>query len=269
MGTIIAIRGGGDLASGVALRLHRAGLKVVMLELPQPLAVRRTVSFAEAIYESQITVEGVTARLTSADQYQVVMEAGEIPVVVDPEANILNNSLLISPSSTIVVDGRMIKQPPEPLSIQPLMYIGLGPGFVAGEDCDAVIETQRGHLMGRVIWAGSAQADSAKPEGDARRVLRAPRAGVFKSDARIGDHFELGEAIAAIDDEVVAAPFAGILRGLLHPGLSAANGLKIGDLDPRDDPRLCEFVSDKALSIGGAALEALLAHPEIREKLWA
>ncbi len=268
MTATIVIRGGGDLASGVALRLHRVGLQVIIIELPQPLAVRRTVSFAEAVYEGRITVEDVTARLVSADQYQVAMEAGEIPVVIDPDANILKNPLLISPHSVIVVDGRMLKRTPDPLPLKPLMHIGLGPGFIAGEDCDAVIETQRGHTMGRVIWEGSTHVDSSKPEGDPRRVLRAPRDGVLKSDAKIGDHFELGQPVATINGDIIAAPFAGVLRGLLRPGLSAAKGLKIGDLDARDDPNLCELVSDKALAIGGAVLEALLVRPEVKEILW-
>ncbi len=268
MSVIILIRGGGDLASGVALRLHHVGLHVIVAELSQPLAIRRTVSFAEAIYEGQVTVEGVTARLVSADQYQVVMETGEIPVIIDPDANILKNPLLISPHFVIVIDGRMLKQPPDPLQIRPVMHIGLGPGFVAGEDCDAVVETQRGHRMGRVIWEGSAQSDSAKPEGDARRVLRAPRDGVLKSTAKIGEHFELGQPIAAIDDETIAAPFAGVLRGLLRPGLTATQGLKIGDLDARDDPQLCQLASDKALAVGGGVLEALLTRPGVKELLW-
>lgn len=268
MAATIVIRGGGDLASGVALRLQRAGLHIVIIELPQPLAVRRTVSFAEAIYEGRITIEDVTAQLASPDQYQVVLEKGEIPIIVDPDANILKNPLLISPKSTIVVDGRMLKHTSEPLSITPLLYIGLGPGFIAGNDCDVVIETQRGHTLGRVIWEGATLADSSKPEGDPRRVLRAPITGVLKSKAKIGDHFELGQAIAAIDDEIVAAPFAGILRGLLHPGLNATKGLKIGDLDARDDPYLCELVSDKALAIGGAVLEVLLTRSKIRDQLW-
>jgi xanthine dehydrogenase accessory factor len=269
MTAVIVIRGGGDLASGVALRLRRVGLNVVVIELPQPLAVRRAVSFAEAVYEGQITVEGVTARLTSADQYQVAMEAGEIPVVVDPDASILQNPLLISPRFTVVVDGRMLKRAPEPLPIKPLLHIGLGPGFIAGENCDAVIETQRGHTMGRVIWKGSTNADSSQPEGDPRRVLRAPCDGVLKSEAKIGGHFDSGQPIAAINDEVITAPFAGVLRGLLRPGLNVSKGLKIGDLDARDDPRLCELVSDKSLAVGGAVLEALFARPEVKEILWA
>ncbi len=268
MTATIVIRGGGDLASGVALRLHRVGLRVIIVELPQPLAVRRTVSFAEAAYEGRVTVEDVTARLASADQYQAAMEAGEIPVVIDPDANILKNPLLINPHSAIVVDGRMLKRTPDPLPIKPLMHIGLGPGFIAGEDCDAVIETQRGHTMGRVTWEGSTRADSSQPEGDPRRVLRAPKNGVLKSDAKIGDHFEWDQPIATIDDEVIAAPFAGVLRGLLRPGLSAAKGLKVGDLDARDDPQLCDLVSDKSLAIGGAVLEALLVRSEVKEILW-
>lgn len=268
MRALILIRGGGDLASGAALRLHLSGLQIIIAEIAQPLAVRRTVAFANAVYEGVCAVEGVTARLVSPDQLHVALDADEIPVLVDPNARFLSNALLTSPQSAIVVDARLMKQTPEPLPIRPLLHIGLGPGFCAGENCDAVIETRRSHTLGRVIWDGPASSDTSQPEGDPRRVLRAPIDGILNSSASIGEHFELGQPIAAIDDQIIAAPFGGVLRGLLHPGVATAKGMKIGDLDPRDDPSLCQLVSDKALAVGGGVLEALLTRPEIRAGLW-
>jgi len=176
---LIVLRGGGDLASGVALRLHHAGFQLVIIELEKPLAVRRSVSFSEAVYEGAQTVEGVTARLVSADQLQVTLEAGEIPVLVDPQANILRNQFLTSPQSTIVIDARLMKTEPEPLDAKVPLHIGLGPGFIAGENCHAVIETRRGHTLGRVYWNGTTLADSGQPDGNPRRVLRAPHTGTL------------------------------------------------------------------------------------------
>ncbi|SRR5581483_4807278 len=265
----ILIRGGGDLASGVAVRLHRAGLHVIITELPQPLAVRRAVSFSETVYEGAWKVEEVASRLASADQLQVVLEAGEIPVLVDPNANVLGNAIVTNPQTTIVVDARLTKQMPEPLPIQPLLHIGLGPGFTAPTDCHAVIETQRGHDLGRVIWNGSASAHSGQPEGDPRRVLRAPAGGVITARKQIGDHCEEGEVVAVIGEQhSVISPFRGVLRGIIHDGLNVAEGLKIGDVDARNRREYCFTVSDKALAIGGSVMEVLLASPEIRNKLW-
>jgi xanthine dehydrogenase accessory factor len=266
MPALILIRGGGDLASGVALRLHRAGLKVVISELPQPLAVRRTVSFAEAVYEARVTVEGITACLAEREQIPDTIEAGEIPVIVDPDASILTDPRFSIP---IVIDGRLTKQAPFPLPVDIPLHIGLGPGFRAGKDCQAVVETRRSHTLGRVFWQGTTQADSGQPEGDPRRVLRAPANGQLIGRAQIGDHVEEGQEIATISDQVsVISPFKGVLRGLIHPGLQVKAGLKIGDVDPRDDPEMCKLVSDKALAIGGGVLEAILSKPEIRESLW-
>lgn len=274
MPAIILIRGGGDLASGVAVRLHRAGMHVIITELPQPLAVRRAVSFSETVYEGAWKVEEVASRLASPDQLQVVLEAGEIPVLVDPNANVLGNAILTNPQTTIVVDARLTKQSPEPLPIQPLLHIGLGPAFTAPADCHAVIETQRGHSLGRVIWEGSASADSGQPEGDSRRVLRALKGGIIHGFAKIGDHLEAGQIVAEIESEIgnqksqIASPFQGVLRGIIHDGLVVTEGLKIGDVDPRDQREYCFTVSDKALAVGGSVLEILLALPEIRNKLW-
>jgi xanthine dehydrogenase accessory factor len=263
MSAHILIRGGGDLASGVALRLHRAGLKVLISELPQPLAVRRTVSFAEAVYAGRVTVEELPARLVKREQVRAALDAGEIPVLVDPEAAILADM-----DFTVVIDGRLTKHPPEPLPVSIPLHIGLGPGFHAGRNCNAVIETRRGHTLGRVYWEGTTQPDSGQPEGDPRRVLRAPAEGVFDSQIQIGEHVEAGQIVATVADESIASPFPGVVRGLLHPGLRVTKGLKVGDVDPRDDPALCRLVSDKALAIGGGVLETILARPEIRATLW-
>ena len=255
----ILIWGGGDLASGVALRLHRVGLQVLISELPQPLAVRRTVSFAEAIYEGQVKIEGVTAKLVEWDQIQTVVDAGEIPVIVDSDASILT-TLPIS----IVIDARLIKLPPDPLPIDVPLHVGLGPGFHAGRNCHAVIETRRSHTLGRVYWEGASQPDSGQPEGNRHRVLRAPADGIFNGQVQIGDHVDGGQVVAEIAGTPIKAPFSGVIRGLLHSGLHVTKGLKIGDVDPRDEPTLCTLVSDKALAIGGGVLEAILSKPEIR-----
>ena len=260
----VLIRGGGDLATGAALRLHRAGIKVVISELAQPLAVRRTVSFSEAVYEGQHTVEGVTARLIKPHQLSTWNNADEIPVLVDPNADVVSSFHFL-----VVVDARLIKQTPTPLPIQVLLHIGLGPGFTAGSDCHAVIETRRSHTLGRVYWTGTTQPDSGEPEGDPRRVLRAPSDGVIMGLKKIGRHVESGEVMAVIElHHSVISPFAGVLRGLIHDGLQVTKGMKIGDVDARDDASLCQLVSDKALAIGGGVLEAIMSREEIREQIF-
>ena len=257
MNPLILIRGGGDLASGVVLRLHRVGFQVVILELEKPLAVRRSVSFSEAVYEGTQTVEGVTSRLVSADQFQVTLEAGEIPVLIDPNASILNNQFLTSPKSTFVVDARLMKTEPEPLPNNVALHIGLGPGFTAGANCHAVIETQRGHTLGRVYWEGQTAPDSRQPDGDPRRVLRAPAAGTVEPLKFIGDLCKEGEVIARVGGKDITSPLNGILRGLIHPKVEVTEGMKIGDVDARNDPSMMNFVSDKALSVAGGVLEAV------------
>jgi len=268
MPATILIRGAGDLASGVALRLFRAGLNVVMTELPRPWAVRRTVSFAEAIYEGQAAVEAVVGHRVEhpTDMLKVldVLSAHQIPVVIDPDCTVSGH---LHP--LVIVDGRMAKQPPGLLQYSPRMFIGLGPGFVAPGNCDAVIETERGHSMGRVILQGAALQDTARPDGDPRRVLRSPSEGLLESEARIGQHFEQGDVVASVNAVPLVAPFAGILRGLMRPGLLVRPGMKVGDIDARDDPELCRLVSDKSLAVGGGVLEAMLARPEVRARLWA
>ena len=259
----VLIRGGGDLASGVAVRLHRAGFHVIISELPNPLAVRRTVSFSEAVYAGHITIEGLTGRRAEspAEAFDLARQ-GIIPVLVDPETAILKHGQFPA-----LIDARLLKRTADTdLSSAPLV-IGLGPGFTVGENCHAVIETNRGHTLGRVYWTGSASADTGLPEGDPRRVLRAPADGVLTGYAQIGEHVEGGQLIAEIGGEMVIAPFKGILCGLIRPGVALSQGMKIGDIDQRDDPSYCYMVSDKALSVGGGVLEALLSRPEIRAQL--
>jgi xanthine dehydrogenase accessory factor len=267
MPSILLIRGGGDLATGVAIRLIRSGLRVAVTELPEPLTVRRSVSFAEAVYTGEITVEGFTARRVddSTDTLRILSIFGkqQIPVLVDPECT---SAKILHPA--VIVDGRMTKRPPEPIGYIPQLYIGLGPGFVAGENCQAVVETRRGHTLGRVHFRGGPDPDTGQPDGDPARVLRAPADGVLVNHAEICQHVEPGQLIAEVGGQKITAPFAGILRGLLHPGLTVTRGLKIGDIDPRNDPRTCTLVSDKALSIGGGVLEAVLSRPEVRGTLW-
>jgi xanthine dehydrogenase accessory factor len=273
----VLIRGGGDLASGIALRLHRCGFQVIITELPEPLAVRRAVSFCEAVYEGQWQVEEVTAkRVENEAEISTALEQNQIPVIIDPGlANLptlrqaLGSAFNLKPFDTAspvragpstIIDARLTKHPPAPLTFTVPLHIGVGPGFIAGENCDAVIESQRGHTLGRVIWRGSGKADSGLPEGDPGRVLRAPADGTLIGCAQIGDHIEPGETIAEVDGQPIIAPFPGVLRGLIRPGIRVPKDMKVGDLDARDNREYCFLVSEKALAIGGGVLEAILTH---------
>ncbi|MEW6717714.1 MAG: selenium-dependent molybdenum cofactor biosynthesis protein YqeB [Chloroflexota bacterium] len=268
MSSVVLLRGSGDLGSGVALRLHRAGLQVVITELPQPLVIRRLVSFAEAVYQGEFTVEGVRAkRVTAPEEVFPVLTAGEIPVLIDPQLRSLDK---LKPS--VLVDARMTKTSPDVGRRAAPLVIGLGPGFVAGENCHAVIETKRGHFLGRVYWQGTSQPNTGVPEAiaghDADRVLRSPAEGQLIVHAQIGDILDAGDLIAEVGGKRLQAPFHGVLRGMLHAGVQVHKGMKIGDLDPRADPRYCTLVSDKALAIGGGVLEAILSRPDLHARLW-
>jgi xanthine dehydrogenase accessory factor len=271
MSFIIILRGGGDLASGVAVRLYRAGLRVAITELPQPKAVRRLVSFAEAVYTGETVVEGITGKRVTdpGDTLQVlrVFAKKQIPVLVDPDFQALG---ALHP--TVVIDGRMNKRPPKLGLQQASLVIGLGPGFEAGVNSHAVVETKRGHRLGRVIWKGLPEADTGIPESVDQhgndRVLRAPADGILVARKEICNHIEEGEVVAEVAGLPIQASFTGILRGLLHPGLPVTRGMKVGDIDPRDDPSFCTLVSDKALAIGGGVLEAIFSRPDLRPLLW-
>lgn len=261
---LVLIKGAGDLASGVAWRLHRCGFPVVMTEIAQPLAVRRGVAFAQAVYAGEMTVQGVTARrVDEIAAAHAALDEGIIPVLVDPQAAC---RAMLRPA--VLVDGIMAKvNTGTHLEDAPLV-IALGPGFTAGVDCHAVVETNRGHDLGRVLWAGSAMANTGVP-GEiggraAERVLRAPCAGRLHPLHAIGDRVEAGEVIATVNGEEVRAPFAGVLRGLIHESVSLVPGMKIGDVDPRAIREHCFTISDKSLAVAGGVLEAILSAPQMR-----
>jgi len=264
---LILIRGGGDLATGVAIRLLRSGLKVVVTELPQPLAVRRSVAFSEAIYKGQASVEGFIARRVqdAQDILRVlnILSNNQIPLLVDP---LCASAKLLHPA--VIVDARLTKLPPEPIGFAPLLYIGLGPGFLAPSNCQAAIETRRGHDLGRVYWDGGPALDTALPEGDSRRVLRSPADGKLTTYVDIGQVVDEEALIADVCEHHIKAPFRGLLRGLLRSKTQVSLGMKIGDIDHRIDPALCTTVSDKSLAIGGGVLEAILSHTAARKSLW-
>lgn len=264
---IVLLRGGGDLATGVAARLWRSGFWPVVTEIERPLAVRRLVALAEAVYADSVAIEDLqAARVDTVEQALQSLEQGVIPVLVDPQAECRGQLELAA-----LVDGRMRKVEPELGREAAPMVIGLGPGFRAGANCHAVIETNRGHRMGRVIWEGTAERDTGVPDPVAGqavdRVLRAPASGLFEPLAEIGSLVKRGTTLAEVDGARLEAPFDGALRGLLHWGVEVQTGLKVGDLDPRNDASLCRLISDKSLAIGGGALEALLSQPAIRKQL--
>ncbi len=268
---IVLLRGGGDLASGIAFRLYKSGFRVVITELAKPLAVRRMASFSEAIYAGEVVVEGITAKKVAEidDPLRILqlLSKGRIPVLIDPEGKSVQ-----SVHPTVIVDARMLKAAPEALKHTAKLYIGVGPGFIGGSNCHAAVETQRGPWLGRVLWDGPTEPDSGKPEaiGDQQtdRVLIAPADGSLKAVRLIGDLIKRGEEVARVSEQPVIAPFNGVLRGLIHSEVEIHKGMKIGDLDPRNDPQLCNHISDKALAIGGGVLEAILSKAELRHHLW-
>ncbi len=256
--TMVVIKGAGDLATGVAYRLYQCGLDVIMTEISSPLVVRRKVAFAEAVHEGTVTVEGIKAsQALTIDHALELFDDRIIPVLVDPEAEVVKT---LYPQ--VVVDARMAKRNLGTTIDEAPLVIGLGPGFVAGQDVHAVIETSRGHHLGRVIYRGSAIADTGKPGSvngfSVERLLRAPVEGVVKPCRAIGDLVEKGDVVAFVEDIEVKAQIPGIIRGMIIAGARVPQGTKIGDIDPRKDTEI-DTISDKALSIGGGVLEAVFS----------
>ncbi|AZR74585.1 hypothetical protein BBF96_15110 [Anoxybacter fermentans] len=257
----VVIRGGGDLATGVAYRLSRAGFRIIVTELAEPLVVRRTVSLAEAIYRGRMEVEGMIGICVNdlKEAVELVTEGGVIPVLIDPDGKILKYW-----KPTVVVDAIMAKRnlAGTKMTDAPVV-IGLGPGFRAGEDVHAVVETKRGHFLGRVLYEGEALANTGIPgivAGIGReRVVYSPVAGVFKSEREIGDMIEAGEVFGWIEETPIYAKISGCIRGLLKPGIRVKANVKVGDIDPRKDVSYCYTISDKALAVGGGVLEAVLS----------
>lgn len=263
----VVVRGGGDLGSGAIFRLHRAGFPVIVLELETPLLVRRAVAFGDAAVSGARTVEGVTVRrLDDIDYIDAAIESNEIPLLIDPVGESLS---AIKP--VVLVDARMEKRNLGTTIDDAPLVIALGPGFTAGIDCHVVIETNRGHSLGRVIYSGSAEPDTGEPgsvkDQTHSRVLRAPADGYVQPCAEIGDSIEAGQVIAYVDQHPITAAFSGVLRGLIHERVSVRTGLKIGDLDPRARRDHCFTISDKALAIGGGVLEAVLSSEVVQTLL--
>lgn len=264
---MVLIKGAGDLATGVAWRLHRCGFSVVMTEIAEPTTVRRNVAFSEAVYEGMVTVEGITAQLLEIPaQIYASLKYNLIPLVVDPQAAIIKE---LKPE--IVVDGIIAKRNTGTRIDDASLVIGLGPGFTAGTDVHFVIETNRGHNLGRVISKGSAEPNTGIPGivsgHGAERVLRSPADGFMEPYCMIGDYVENGDVIAKISGISVLAPFSGTIRGLLREGIATFRGMKIGDIDPRRCPELCDKISEKALAIAGGVLESVATYLSTKLKV--
>ena len=269
---LIICRGGGDLATGIVHRLFRAGFPVLVLETDSPAAIRRQVSFSEAVYDGTATVEGVTAeRIASANRASVnhVLEEGRVPILVDPEGSSIP---LLKPD--IVVDAIIAKKNLGTAKEMAPLVIGVGPGFTAGEDVDLVVESMRGHNLARILETGSALANTGIPGNiggyTKERVIHAAAEGYMKNLHQIGDVVRKGEKIARIYEQMspegvfsgrfvsVEATIPGVLRGLIREGYHFQKGFKIADIDPRESELAnCFTISDKASSIGGSVLEAV------------
>jgi xanthine dehydrogenase accessory factor len=257
--TRVLILGAGEMASGVAHRLFKSGFKVCFTEISRPLAVRRLVSFCEAVYDQQQTVEGVTAlRITKPAEIFSVWEEGKLPLLVDPEnktKDFLNPHVLIDAILAKRNVGTKITDAP--------LVVGLGPGFKAAKDVHVVIETNRGHNLGRLIFEGEAEPNTGVPGIIAgyglERVIRAPQNGKFKILKDIGDMVFEGETVAQVEGAPIKVAISGIIRGLLRDGTEVTQGLKAGDIDPRGERSYCTTVSEKARALGGSVLEAILS----------
>ena len=253
------VKGGGDLGSGVAWRLHRSGFPVAILEQPRPTVIRRAVAFAAAVYEGTVTVEGVTAtRCALLDQAAETLAQGRIPVLVDPRGEAV---AALRPA--VLVDAILAKRNTGTRLADAPLVVALGPGFRAGHDCHAVVETARGHTLGRAYWQGAALAPTGIP-GDIKgvseaRVLRAPAAGTWEPLVQIGDQVTAGQAVARVAGREVTASITGVVRGLLYAGLPVTPGMKVGDVDPRGERACCFTISEKALAVAGGVLEAVLS----------
>ena len=255
---MILIKGAGDLASGVAVRLARCGFPVVMTDLEHPTSIRRTVCFSEAILKGSFSVEDVTAQFAeSTEDVPEILKEGKIAVLADPNAECIK---ALRPD--VVVDAILAKRNLGTSMQDAPIVICLGPGFCAGTDCHAVIETMRGHDLGRVILEGSAEPNTGIPGNiggyTVERVLRAPIGGVFTEVRHIGDLVRKGDVVAYVGDEPIPASIDGVIRGLLPDGTPVTAGMKSGDIDPRPVLSHCYTVSDKARAIGGGVLEAII-----------
>jgi xanthine dehydrogenase accessory factor len=260
--TLVALKGAGDLATGVIHRLSRAGFAVMATELPQPTVLRRTVAFAEAVAMGEMTVEGITAcRASSPGEIQAALVRGLVPLVVDPKGTMLRQM-----QPRVLVEATLSKYNSGITMDDAPLVIALGPGYEAGKDVHAVIETNRGHNLGRVYLQGCAEPNTGVPGTiggyGIERILRAPCAGTLYGLRQIGDQVQEGETLAVVnaDDSSmpITAAISGILRGLVCDGLPVSSGMKVGDIDPRAVREHCFTISDKSRAVGGGVLEAIM-----------
>ena len=262
---LIVVRGGGDLATGTIHRLWSAGLRVLVLEAEHPAAIRWQVSLCEAVYEGETTVEGLRAvRIASLGDAEAVWAQNAVPVLVDPTGRCLPEA-----KPAVLVDAIIAKKNLGTTRAMAPLTIALGPGFVAGKDVDVVVETKRGHKLGRIIREGSAAPNSGVPGiiggYGAERVIHSPAAGVFRNRHAIADLVEAGETIAVLETPEgetipVTTQISGILRGLLRDGYPVTKGFKVADVDPRrEELENCFLISDKARCIAGSVLEQVVA----------
>ena len=255
---LVVIRGAGDIATGIALRLWRSHIRVVMTDIERPTAIRRTVCFSQAVVFGETTVEDMTAKHAETPaQALEILETGVIPVLTDP-----NGACIPVLQPGVVVDAILAKKNLGTAITDAPVVIGVGPGFTAGEDCHAVVETMRGHYLGRVIHQGPAAPNTGIPGligGFAgERVLRAPADGVFHQILDIGAQVKMGDVAATVNGEPMLCTLDGVLRGILADGTPVFKGMKAGDIDPRCKIEHCDCASDKALAVGGGVLEAIL-----------
>ena len=260
---LVLIRGAGDLATGIALRLFRSHLRVVMTDLPQPTAIRRTVCFSQAILYERYTVEDVTAVHARTQQdVRRILSGGQIPVLADPQASC---QTWLRPD--VLVDAILAKKNLGTAITDAPLVIGVGPGFCAGRDCHAVVETMRGHTLGRVIRQGEPLPNTNIPGligGFAgERVMRAPDDGIFHQLLDIGAHVQPGDIAGTVNGTPMRCTIAGVVRGILPEGTPVHKGMKSGDVDPRGKEEYCATASDKAIAIGGGVLQAILEYTGI------
>lgn len=262
MENLVIVRGAGDLATGIIKRLFDSGFNVLALEVDKPSMIRRTVSLAQCVYDGTYTVEDITSVLIANDanvkeNVEKVIYEKKIPVIIDPKGDTIK---IFKPK--VLIDSILAKKNLGTTIDMADIVIGLGPGFEAKNDVHAVIETMRGHDLGRVIYNGSAMKDTGVPgliagEGKAR-VVKSPNKGTVKAISKIGDTVTKGQIILRVDGVGVEATLTGVLRGIIMDGYKVKEGFKIADIDPRDVASNCYSVSDKARTLGGAVLEAIL-----------
>ena len=255
---IVLIKGAGDLATGIAHRLKKSGFDIIMTEIDKPTTVRRTVAFSQAVFDNEIEIEGIKGvKVNNINEIYKEISKGNIPVIIDEKADIIKE---LNPK--VVVDAIIAKKNLGTSISDAPIVIGVGPGFEAKIDCHLVVETKRGHYLGKVIEKGSAIPNTGVPGNISgytkERIIRASNDGKIKPVVAIGDYVKKGDIVAYIDGIEVLAEIDGIVRGMLQEGIDVFKGMKSGDIDPRCEKNHCFTISDKARSIGGGVLEAIM-----------